>query len=245
MKASAHHLQWIMLSTTIVLGLLASGCGTTQGSRVSDPEELTPGATGRRDTRANDYIIQHGDQVLLSVFGFPEFNANTIVQESGTITLPLIGELQASGLTREQLTRQLVTKLGEYVKTKVIPSVTIVDAMSHRVVVLGSVGNQGNYQLAVPASPFQVLAMAGGPSKDADLSHVKVLRHGDPGNAVELDLSGYIGTDQGRSLNAPSNIPLVSPGDMVIVPKEENIIRDFADLLRDAVLLFGLFALVR
>jgi polysaccharide export outer membrane protein len=245
MKVSARYFPVTLLSTVVLIGLLVSGCSSQQAQRSPETDERAPAATSRRDTRSASYIIQCGDQVQLTVFGYPEFNASVIVQESGTIVLPLVGELQTSGLTREQLTNQLVTKLGEYVKSKVIPSVTIVDAMSHRVVVLGSVGNQGNYQLTAPASPFQVLAMAGGPSKDADVSHVKVLRRSDPTNAITLDLSGYVSPDLQRTLGGPEELPLINPGDMIVVPKEENIIRDFADLLRDAVLLFSLFALIR
>jgi polysaccharide biosynthesis/export protein len=243
-KASHRSALWLALGVASVVGLLLTGCSSSRPKGSAEPDERTAATTNRRDTRSSTYVIQRGDQVQLTVFGYPEFNTNAVVKESGMISIPLVGEFRAAGLTREQLTNQLVVKMGEYVKSKVVPSVTIVGAMAYRVVVLGSVGNQGSFELSAPASVFQVLAMAGGPAKDADVSHVRLMRRADPANATELDLSGYMGAEGQQNVEGAEDLPLVNPGDMILVPKVENVVRDFGDLIRDVVLLFSIFIII-
>jgi polysaccharide biosynthesis/export protein len=235
----------VIVGACLAMGALASGCSSQKALRPFEANRQAMESTGRRDVHSTSYVIQNGDQIQLTVFGYPEFSCNSVVKESGTIAVPLIGEIRAAGLTRDQLTEQVITKLGEYVKSRVIPTVTVTGAMSQRVVVLGSVSNQGSYALAAPASPFQVLALAGGPSKDADLSRIRVMKSGDPADATDLDLSGYVDTGTGKDLGLQPDLPNLNPGDIVYVPKEENLVRSFADLLRDVVVLFGIFALVK
>jgi len=227
-----------------LLALLVAGCGTSEMATERETSSLPgPAATSapRVDVESNSYVIQRGDQIQLSVWGYPEFNTTAPVKETGTIAVPLVGELQAAGLTRPQLMDEVIAKLSDYVKSKVYPTITIIGALAQKVIVLGAVTGQGSYTIAAPVSPFQVLAAAGGPGANADLRHIKIFHNGDSSPPVEVDLSDYVA----NVTHDKENIPLVNPGDMMYVPREENVIREFADLLRDVILLFGIFAVVR
>jgi protein involved in polysaccharide export with SLBB domain len=237
-------MPWL-IATCLAASIMASGCSSQKALRSFEGSGQTADGINRRDVRSSNYVIQYGDQIQLTVFGYPEFNSTPVVKESGSITVPLVGEIRAVGLTRDQLTEQVITRLGEFVKSKVMPTITVTGAMSQRVVILGSVSNQGSYPLSASASPFQVLALAGGPTKEADLSHIRVMKNGDPANATDLDLSEYVDTGAARLPMSQADLPTLSPGDVVYVPKEENLVRSFADLLRDVVVLFGIFALAK
>jgi polysaccharide export outer membrane protein len=184
--------------------------------------------------------VQTGDQVEITFADYPEF-VSAVIHDKGAITIPLVGEVTAGGVTRGQLKELIVKRLAGYVTSKAVPSIMIKGALEQKVIVLGSVTGQGSYAATLPVSPFQALAMAGGPSSNADLRHIRVFRGGDAESTIEIDLSASLASLPGRS----ETLPLVYPGDLIYVPKEENVIRDFADLLRDVIVLFGIFAIVR
>lgn len=190
---------------------------------------------------SDDYVIQAGDQVEITVPEYPEFNVTEIVHEDGAIALPVLGDVPARGVTKGQLTEMIVKRLSSFITTEALPSIKIKGALEQKVIVLGSVTGQGTYTATAPVSPFQALAMAGGPAANADLRHVRVFRGGEKEATIELDLSASLASLPGRS----ETLPLIYPGDLVYVPREENVIRDFADLLRDVIVLFGFFAIVR
>jgi len=181
-----------------------------------------------------------GDQVQISVLGYPEFNTTAYVKQTGTITVPLIGELKALGLTKDLLSEQLISKLSEYVKSKVYVTVTVTGQSIQKVIVLGAVGQQGAYPTSIPTSIFQVLANAGGTSEGADLGHIRVYRNAELSQLADVDLSAFVfpGTQ------GVQEVPLVYPGDLVYVPKQENLMQEFSGFLRDIILLLGFFSLI-
>jgi polysaccharide export outer membrane protein len=189
-------------------------------------------------------VIREGDQVQLSVWGYPEFNTSTFVRETGTITVPLVGEVPAAGLTKEQLTELVIQKLSDYVKSKVYLTISIVETMTQKVIVWGAIARQDLITVSSAVPLLQVLAGAGGPAAGADLSQVRIYRNGDLSRPIEVDLSGYV-TYAADQYSGPDQFPLVYPGDMVYVPREENFVREFSGYLTQVVLLFGIFAVVQ
>jgi polysaccharide biosynthesis/export protein len=233
------------ISAYLFVGAVLTGCGTPESALQSESAGGQGATADSQATQSGGDRIQVGDQVKLSVFGYPEFDCTATVNDSGTINVPLVGEIQAAGLTRMQFTDRVAATLTEYVKSTVLPSVTINSAMAQKVVVLGSVMSQGSFTMATSASAFQVLALAGGPAKDADLAGIRVMRNGDPDDSYEIDLSGLVTPEFDKSRKKKENLPLINPGDILYVPKESNFFRDFSDILRDTILLFGFFSLVR
>ncbi len=230
-------------SILIILELLLSSCGSDQVTREQARFSATREESRHADTESSAYIIQKGDQVQMAVLGYPEFSATVPVKETGAITVPFVGEVQAVGLTRDQLSKQITAKLSDYVKNSVFLNITV--TTGQKVVVLGSVVTQGSYSITTPVSLFQVLALAGGASGEADLRRVKIFHSPETSNPQEVDLTNYVANNVPGAEVTKEAVPQVRPGDMVYVPKEENVVRDFAGLLRDVLALFYMFALVR
>jgi polysaccharide export outer membrane protein len=234
----------IPLFLTVALLMVGSlgiiGCS---GSRITreQAKDYFSGTMKEQPTNPQSslYIIQAGDIVKIKITEYPEFDTTAAVAPSGTILLRVVGEIQAAGSTCDQLAAQLVLKLSDFVRTSVHPTVTIVNSAIQRVAILGAVSRQDNYPLTIDMSLLQVLALAGGTSSEADVQRIRIIRGGDPRKIVEVDLTQYL--EQGRSVE----VPMITAGDIVFVPREENIVRELSNFLRDAIFLFSFFAVAR
>ncbi len=190
------------------------------------------------DSVNNESIIRPGDQIQITVWGYPEFNTTTTVKEFGTITVPLIGEVIAAGLTVGQLRDQLKQRLSEYVKGNARLTVTHI-GMDKQVSVMGAVTKQGNYPALTELTLIEVLSDAGGPTATADLTHIRIYRHSMHAEVIDVDLEEYLQTGNVQY------IPRVGPGDVVFVPEKQNFVLAFSAYASEVVFLFGFFALLR
>jgi polysaccharide biosynthesis/export protein len=228
-------------AAVLLVMLIMGGCSSQDVARdqaIAQARGVEPPKPGEQTAPAG--VIHEGDQVQVEVPGYPEFNIVTSVRQSGSISLPTVGDIQAVGLTKDQLTNRIAERLSDYTKLKVNPEITVLSESRQRIVVLGAVATQGSFPLSNSGSIFQVLATAGGIGKDADLQHVRIYRDGDVSRIIEVDLSALVTTSSFRS----GNMPLVYPGDLVYVPESKNFIREFGPFLYDIFLLLGLFALI-
>ena len=171
----------------------------------------------------------------LSVWGYPEFSTSTTVKPTGTIIVPLIGELKAAGFTKDDFSDQVRSRLSEYVQGEAKVTLSVSSPLTQKVTIIGSVTRQDNYPVTAEVSLMEILSTAGGPSPESDLNHVRIIRFGANSDPVEVDLAYFMETGE------VDLMPKVRPGDTVFVPKKENFIRSFSDFLRDVVLLFGFF----
>ena len=139
-------------------------------------------------------------------------SADVVVRPDGRITLPLISDVQASGLTPEQLRARIHEQASTYIED---PSVTVVvkQINSRRVFVTGLVSKPGAYPLSNPTTVLQLLSMAGGISEYADQKKIIVLRNE---NGTQKALT-FNYKDVTRGKNLQQNI-LLEPGDTVVVP---------------------------
>ena len=225
------------------------GCAGDQAmSQNTNYENYSYQSTGGQDPKSNigsltvenkpaEDIIHAGDQVQIMVWGYPEFNTTATVKEFGTVTIPLVGELMAAGLSKDDFTKAVKERLSEYVKGD--PQITVSHiAMDKRVSVMGAVNKQDNYPVLTEEPLVEIIAAAGGPSTGADMQHVKIFRKGSNYDVVEVDLTRHLENGNIQS------IPKVRPGDTVFVPKEENVMREMSGYARDVLLLFGFFRIL-
>jgi polysaccharide export outer membrane protein len=113
------------------------------------------------------YVLGPDDQIVLHSAETPEISDKPVlIGKNGNITLPLIGRVQAGGLTVEQLESTLDGMLAKYVKEPNI-AVTVTDFRSQPVSVFGAVKSPGVYQLRGQKTLYEVLALAGGPTDSA------------------------------------------------------------------------------
>ncbi len=237
----------------MVFGLAVEGCETgswatresVSGSRSEGTEHnISRSNTGSLQDNTTDDppmrpedIIRPGDQVQVMVWGHPEFNTTTTVKSYGTITVPLVGDVIAQGITENQLARELKQRLADYIKGDIRVNISHV-SMNNIVSVMGAVNKQGNYSALGQMSLVEIISDAGGTTATADLRHVKIFRQGNKQNVEEVNLQRHL--ENGNL----TDLPEVKPGDTVFVPSEENIVREIASYGQDLLVLFGFFALL-
>jgi polysaccharide export outer membrane protein len=184
----------------------------------------------------NADIIKPGDQLEITVWGYPEFNTTSTVKELGTVTVPLIGEVVAAGMTSGDFTEAFKQRLAAYVKGDTRVTVSHLE-INLRISVLGSVTKQANYPVLKAVSLLEIIAEAGGLTSDADLRHVRIFRNGNNFNNPK----GYEEVDLIKCLEKGDiqGIPKVRPGDTVFVPEEDDFIKDLATFGAGVILFFG------
>jgi polysaccharide export outer membrane protein len=160
-----------------------------------------------------DYQIGLQDVLSVMVWREPELSVKEVVVRSdGKISLPLINDIQASGLSTRQLREQITERLRDFVAAPNV-AVTVVKSLSRSVTVMGQVGKPGAYLLGAPMTVLDVLARAGGLTEMAKAKSIKIVRT-DGGKTVQYPFN-YKDVMKGKNLQ--QNITLRS-GDIVLVP---------------------------
>ena len=188
-----------------IAGLLAVGCfGRTLSPPPPDPTPMD---------RA-PYTIGVTDVLKITVWKNPELSVEAVpVRADGMISVPLINDVQAEGLTPEELKDVITRELSEYITE---PSVTVVviQMNSRFVSVIGEVAQDTRVQLTRDLRVLEAIAQAGGFGPFADKSDVRVVRRNGDGTETEyrFDYNAYI---RGR---APGTNIVLQHGDTIVVP---------------------------
>lgn len=181
--------------------------------QVNDPENPASIPSGAPP----DYIIGP-DDVLAVVFWRDEsMSAEVVVRPDGKISLPLINEISAIGLTPEEL-RAVVTEAAKAFMT-VPPTVSVLvkQINSRKVFITGNVNKPGVYPLNGPMTVLQLISTAGGLLEYADAEHIIVVR----ATETRPDGSPWSYEVNYKQLTRRENLTqniLLKPGDQVIVP---------------------------
>lgn len=158
-----------------------------------------------------DYLIGGGDSLLINVWKNPELSQAVIVRPDGQITLPLIRDVRAEGLTAMQLGNVLAEKLAAFVNAPNV-TVTVTAPTSFRVYTQGALTN-GVFALATSITARQLLARVGGAGPTADLASAFVIRGG---ARIPTDLT----VPRRGEKASTEDLPLV-PGDVLAIPVRE------------------------
>src|SRR6185369_12058184 len=162
--------------------------------------------------QSTDYRVGPGDKLRIEVYKDPQLSQSVQVRPDGKITLPLIGDLEATGHTPIELRDTITTSFKEYVTNPTV-TVIVVEALASKVYVMGEVTHPGTMELHGPTTILQALAMAGGFKEFANTKDVKVLRpKGDRGN-VETIRFNYKDV-----INGDARPFYLRSGDTVVVP---------------------------
>src|ERR1035441_3492035 len=154
------------------------------------------------------YVLGPDDQIVIHAIDSPEISDKPfLVGMNGNTTLPLVGRVQAGGLTVEQLETELNTGLKEYMNDPQV-SVTVAEFRSQPVSVFGAVAKPGVIQLRGRKTLYEVLSMAGGPNETAG-SSLTVTRRRENG---EIPLPGARIDPTGRFSTAELNVQEILEG---------------------------------
>jgi polysaccharide biosynthesis/export protein len=136
----------------------------------------------RADTSpvTGDYRLGAGDKLRIEVYKDPQLSQSVQIRPDGKITLPLVGDIEATDRTPIELRDQITKSLREYMTNPVV-TVIVQEAVSAVVFVTGEVAKSGPVALNGPLNIIQALAMAGGFNEWANRKDVRVLRQGPSG----------------------------------------------------------------
>ncbi|MFW2342868.1 polysaccharide biosynthesis/export family protein [Brevundimonas sp.] len=164
----------LLLISIFALGACTSSGGPKEGSI---PTEALLATSAGGATASGEYRIGATDLLRVNVFRVPDLSFDEIrVDASGVIQMPLIGTVQAEGLTPDELSESLATRLGaQYLRNPQI-TVTVLEAASQKITVDGAVTQPGVYEMQGRTTLLQAVAMARGPIAGADLNSVVIFR---------------------------------------------------------------------
>ena len=191
------------LALVATCALVLSGCAAGTLPPPPEPE------AGTRE----EYVIGIPDVLRIVVWRNPELSVDVPVRRDGMISVPLVDDVQAEGLTPHELKEVLTEALAEFVTA---PDVTVIvqQTNSHTVTVVGGVARSGQIPLTRQMRVLEAIATMGGFNAFAEKNRIKVIRK--VGNeTVEYGFS-FGAYAAGK---APNSNMILRPGDTVVVPE--------------------------
>ena len=181
--------------------------------------EVAVTATAQADTPQNHaqvdptYIIGNDDLLSISVWKEPDLSKQIPVRSDGRISLPLVGEVQATGRTPPELEQEIAAKLKNYITA---PQVTVIvqQINSQKFNVLGQVNKPGAYSLTAGTTIVDAIAIAGGFRDFAKKKSIYVLRQSQNVGEIRLPFN-YENFLKGKD---PAQNVQLKPHDTVVVP---------------------------
>jgi len=206
----SRRLQLVMGLLVIALPIPARAQETTQNQKPAKAAAV--GLAAKPATEDPNYIIGAQDVLDISVWKEPEVSRTVPVRPDGKISLPLLNDVQAMGLTPSQLAAQLTESLKKFVTN---PQVTVIVTTinSQRIYIMGEVLRAGAYPLLPGMTFLQALSSAGGFTQFANLKKIYLLRQ-ENGKQVKFPFN-YKEVIGGK--NPDQNIALKA-GDTIVVP---------------------------
>jgi polysaccharide export outer membrane protein len=161
----------------------------------------------------SSYVIGANDVLAINVWKEPDISRSVPVRSDGKISLPLVGELTASGQTPLQLEQEITKRLQNYISE---PEVTVIvtDSKSQKVNIMGMVTKPGAYLLTSSTTVLDAIAMAGGFKDFAKQKSIYVLRQAPDGTQKRIPFN-YKEVIKGQ--NPEQNVRLQT-GDTVVIP---------------------------
>jgi polysaccharide export outer membrane protein len=192
-----------------MVACLAS-CADTRGGPIAYKDTFAAPDAPSLQTLESNYKIAPMDKLAIKVFKQEDLTGDYDVDLAGHISLPLIGEVEAANLTTAQLDERLTAKLGEKYLEHPDVSVSIKQSAGRLVTIDGAVKDSGSFPLAGNLTLLQAIALAHGPSEDANPHRVAVFRTiQGKRQAAAFDL---VSIRRGEAQDPP-----VYPGDIIVV----------------------------
>ena len=208
-------MQRIMLAMAILSALTISCPGFVSAQSQPAPAPAKPEPTpapGAVPGAVRDYEYKIGpeDVLNISVWKNDALSRALPVRPDGMISLPLLNDVQAAGLTPMELRDVLIKKLVEYIPAPEV-SVMVTDVKSFKVAVIGEVGKPGRFELKSRTTVLDLLAEVGGFNQFAARCRIAILRpEGKKFNRIPFNYNKAIAGEQ-------ENFYL-QPGDIILVP---------------------------
>jgi len=200
----ALHRHWLGTTALAALAAVFAACA------VRTPSPPPPDPTDAE----REYRIGVTDVLRVSVWRNPELSVDVPVRPDGNISVPLLDDIRAEGLTPQELKEVLTRELAEYITAPDV-TVMVVQMNSRFVSVLGGVPNETRVPLTRDLRVLEAIASVGGFNTFAQKSDVRIVRRNRDGTESEyrFDYDAYI---KGK---APGTNIVLRNGDTIIVPE--------------------------
>jgi polysaccharide export outer membrane protein len=175
------------------------------------PANLAPVPTGASPATDPDYRIGPDDSLQVTVWKEPTLSGAFLVRPDGMISMVLLGDVRAAGLTPMHLASDLTDRLKKFLQDPLV-AVTVVAANSQRIYVLGEVQKVGPIEMSTSMSPLQAIAAAGGLTPYASQKKIYILR-GPAGRQKKIPFN-YKSALKGN----PNSSVMLMAGDTIVVP---------------------------
>ena len=201
----------VVAALVLVVGASVATAYAQQASPANTTAATRPPASA--PIPITDYVIGPEDMLQITVWKNESLSRALPVRPDGKITLPLLHDVQAAGLTPMQLQEKLAIAFGEFMPNPEV-SVTVTDVRSYRVSVLGEVQRPGVLQLKSDTTVLEAIALAGGFRDFASPSKIMILRKNGDGQPqkIPFNYNRVVKDNRGEG-----NVTLKS-GDVVVVP---------------------------
>jgi polysaccharide export outer membrane protein len=167
----------------------------------------------QKEWTMESYRVDTGDVLEMSVWEVEELRRDVVVRPDGKISFPLIGDIQASGKTIEELVKDVTEKLKTYIKNPQVSAI-VTSFGGKKVIVLGEISTQGIIRFTEPIRIMEALALAGGYIESSALKTVLVIR-GDLENNTEVIVVNVLDLLKGK---LSENI-YIQKDDIIFVPR--------------------------
>lgn len=168
----------------------------------------------------SDFFLGPEDVLKITVWKSPDLSGDVTIRPDGTITMPLIGDVQAAGIPAKVLAKHIGERLTEYMSSPIV-TVQVKEVNSYFIYVLGEVVKPGKYPLKSYVNVMQGISLAGGFAAFASKNKIKVLRNvstGSEGHEEKRQIEIPVNYDDIlKGTAVPGNFILQS-GDVIVVP---------------------------
>ena len=213
MATAKNKIPFILLALACIPAWGQSGKNAPQNNnpQVFDaPRVTTAGADPvAQAVDPRTYLIGPEDVLRIEVFRDADMSRAVNVRPDGKITLPLVGDLQAEGLTPERLTAQVKEALSQFMNSPEV-TISVLQVNSKSYVVTGKVNRTGKYPLITPLRIFDALGLSGGFQDFANTKNITIVRGG---QRLTFNYNDYV---KGKKEALDQNI-WIQNGDTILV----------------------------
>lgn len=200
-----------LIAACLLVTATASAQESPRPENTSEAAGAAVAAPVARFVEADAFRIGPEDVLDVQVWKNAELSRVVPVRPDGMISLPLVNDIQAAGLTPTDLRQQITQRLAEFVPSPEV-SVIVREVHSVKVAVLGAVRMPGHYEVKSPATVLEMIARAQGLTEFADRGRIVVLRQN--GTTATRIPFNYRKVAEGSEQDNFS----VRPGDIIVVP---------------------------
>jgi polysaccharide biosynthesis/export protein len=192
---------------------LASVAGFGQQKEAASPAGTAPAVAAASEiASSSSYVIGASDVLTVTVWREPTLSGSILVRPDGMISMPLLGDVQASNLTPLQLSNQIAERLKKYYQDPKV-SVVVTQIHSKMVFIIGEVNKKGPVDMTPGMTLLEAISSAGGLTDFANAKKIYVLRNQEKGSQLRIP-AHYKDALKGDS---SANLVL-RPGDTIVIP---------------------------